>query len=64
MGDDEKYRVDTARDDVSNLVEVLQFVATLPGHVRIVGITWQPTRTSKDGSVLRAGYTIITETEG
>ncbi len=61
MGDNQKYRVETARDDVSNLVEVLQFVATLPGHVRIVGITWGPDRTSRDGNPIHAGYTIVSE---
>ena len=59
MADDKKYCVDTARDDVVNLDEVLQHIATRNGHGRIISITWQPSRTSKDNVHLPAGYTII-----
>ncbi len=61
MADDKKYHVDTARDDLFNLDEVLQNIATREGHVRIVSITWQPARSTEDGTVLPAGYTIISE---
>ncbi len=58
MADAKRYNVDTARDDLDNLVEVLQQIETRRGHVRIVGITWQPSR-----AVGGAGYTIISETD-
>ena len=61
MDDAKKYDVDTARDDVINLDEVLQHIATRRGHVRIVSITWQPSRPSKSGATWPAGYTIISE---
>ncbi|MCE2510147.1 MAG: hypothetical protein J4G10_04130 [Alphaproteobacteria bacterium] len=59
-----KYQADTARDDISNLNEVLQNIATRKGHVRIVGFTWQPSRPSATGTgTLSAGYTIISEVD-
>lgn len=57
-----RYRVDTATDSQQNLKEVLEYVATLPGHLRIVSITWQPARPSSDRALsLFAGYTIVSE---
>ncbi len=61
MVDAKKYHVDTARDDTGNLDEVLQNIATREGHVRIVSITWQPSRPSESGATWPAGYTIISE---
>jgi len=55
-----RYSVDTARDDQTNLLEVLQYVAAREGHIRIVSVTWQPSRPSASGT-LSAGYTIISE---
>ncbi len=63
MADDQKYHVNTARDDLVNLDEVLQNIATREGHVRIVSITWQPSRPSESGATRPAGYTIISETD-
>ena len=63
---DNKYRVDTARDNVANLDEVLQVIATRIGHVRIISVTWQPSRrlaSDPTGATIPAGYTIISETE-
>ena len=56
-----RYRVDTARDDVQNLKEVLEHLATLPGHVGIISVTWQGPRPSREGNTLHAGYTIVSE---
>ena len=56
MADAQRYQVDTARDDVLNLSEVLEHIASREDHGRIVSITWQPAR--DDGP---AGYTIISE---
>ena len=61
MDDDKKYHVDTARDDIGNLDEVLQNIATRDGHVRIVSVTWQPAREFPGGMPFPAGYTIISE---
>ncbi len=63
MDDAKKYHVDTARDDVINLDEVLQDIATRRGHVRIVSIIWQPSRPFESGATRPAGYTIISETD-
>jgi hypothetical protein len=51
-----KYQVYGARDDHGHLGEVLQYVATVKGHVRIVSVMWQPARLEIDSS-----YTIIAE---
>jgi hydroxypyruvate isomerase len=51
-----KYQVYGARDDHGNLAEVLEYVATVKGHVRIVNVMWQPARLEID-----SGYTIIAE---
>ena len=56
MADAERYQIDPARDDLRNLKEVLENIATREGHVRIVSIIWQPDRPAGD-----AGYTIISE---
>ncbi len=61
MADAKKYHVDTARDDLQDLDGVLQHIAGREGHVRIVGITWQPSRRSEAGGPLPAGYTIVSE---
>ena len=61
MADDQRYSVDTARDDIKNLGEVLYNIGTRPGHVRIVSVTWQPAREFPDGMPFPAGYTIISE---
>ena len=50
------YKIYSARDDHQNLSEVLEHVASVEGHVRIVSITWQPSRLQLD-----AGYTIVSE---
>ncbi len=57
MADAKKYHVETARDDLQSLDEVLQHIATRKDHVRIVSITWQPSRASVAGDELPAGYT-------
>ena len=59
----DRYQVFTARDDDLNLREVLQHIATVEGHVRIVSVTWQPVRPGAEGSEKPAGYTIISEVE-
>ncbi len=56
MADAKKYHVDTARDDIGKLNEVLQGIAARNGHVRIVSVIW---RSGMHGE----GYTIISETE-
>ena len=61
MDDDPKYRIFQAQDNLQDLDDVLTVIATTPDIVRIVGITWQPSRTSDDGKRLSAGYTIIVE---
>ncbi len=61
MHDRNRYQVSSARDDVTNLQEVLEYIATKEGHVRIVSVTWQPERTGPAGEVRPAGYTIISE---
>ena len=61
MADAKKYHVDPVRDDIFNLDEVLQNIATRQGHVRIVSIIWQPARPAEDGTPLPAGYIIISE---
>ena len=61
MANVNKYHVDTARDDIEDLGGVLQHIATREGHVRIVSITWQPSRPSEGGAMRPAGYTIISE---
>ena len=57
----DRYQIYTARDDLKNLSEVLAHAATVPGHVRIVSITWQPTRKDREGREMPGGYTIISE---
>ena len=66
MANPDRYQVYSARDDLTNtnLGEVLQSIATVEGHVRIVSVTWLPRRTDRDGGTLEAGYTIIAEVEG
>lgn len=49
-------------DDPTNLSEVLLHIGTRQAHVRIVSVTWQPERASRDGDKLFSGYTIISET--
>ena len=56
MADAKRYHVDTARDDVGNLDEVLQGIATRDGHVQIVSVVFR-------AGLAAAGYTIISETE-
>jgi hypothetical protein len=51
-----KYQVYGARDDHGHLGEVLEKVATVKGHVRVVSVMWQPSRLEID-----PGYTIIAE---
>ena len=41
MADAKKYHVDIAREDLENLDEVLQNIATCDGHVQIVSVIWQ-----------------------
>ena len=57
----DRYQVDIARDDPQSLLEVLQHIATREGHVRIVSVTWQPSRPNRDGRNLHSGYTIVSE---
>ncbi len=52
-----RYQVFDARDDHGNLAEVLEHVATVKGHVRIVSVMWQPKR----GLEFDSGYTIVAE---
>ena len=61
MPGEERYRVDYATDVAPNLKEVLQYVATLKGHVRIVSVTWQPEGKDREGHTRSARYTIISE---
>lgn len=61
MDDDQIYIIDTAEDDIHDLDETLVLIAGRMGHLRIVSITWQPSRTSKTGDALPAGYTIVSE---
>ncbi len=56
---EDRYQVFTVRDDIKDLSEVLQYIATVKGHIGIVSVTWQPQR----GGTLEAGYTIIAEIE-
>ncbi len=51
-----KYQVYGARDDHGHLGEVLEYVATVKGHVRIVSVMWQPSRLE-----IEPGYTIVAE---
>lgn len=44
MAAEDRYQVDTTRDDPQNLKEVLENIATRPDHIRIVSVTWQPDR--------------------
>ena len=60
---EDRYQVFTARDDIKNLSEVLQYIATVKGHIGIVSVTWQPQRPGREGGTLEAGYTIIAEIE-
>jgi len=64
MANSDRYQVYFSRDDLANLGEVLQYVATVEGHVRIVSVTWQPRRAGPDGGTVKEGYTIIAEVEG
>ena len=64
MANPDRYQVYTAADDLSELGGVLQYVATVKEHIRIVSVTWQPQRRGRDGGILMAGYTIIAEIEG
>ena len=61
MDQADRYQVNPARDDLQNLKEVLEYIATSEGHIRIVGVTWQPARTDGEGRKQLAGYTIISE---
>ena len=54
MADAKKYHVDTARNDLQNLDDVLQNIATRDGHVRIVSVIFQP-------GLPEAQYVIISE---
>ncbi len=63
MPAEDKYQVDTARDDPQSLLDVLQLIATREGHVRVVSVTWQPVRPNRDGHNLHSGYTIVSERE-
>lgn len=57
------YKIYPARDNHQNLAEVLESVADVKGHVRIVSVTWQPSRPGAEGHILDPGYTIIAEVE-
>ena len=57
----DRYQVDLARDNHRELLEVLQHISTRKSHVRIVSVTWQPSRPNREGGDLSAGYTIISE---
>ena len=52
----DKYNVDIATNDPINLREVLESIATRPGHVRIVSVIYQPGQPA-------AKYVIISENE-
>ncbi len=56
------YKIYPARDNHQNLAEVLEAVANVEGHVRIVSVTWQSRRT-REGNNIDPGYTIIAEVE-
>ena len=56
MADAKRYHVDTARNDVGNLDEVLQGIAARDGHVQIVSVVSRP-------DMPAASYIIISETE-
>ncbi|MFZ5833870.1 MAG: hypothetical protein ACOY2B_00595 [Pseudomonadota bacterium] len=58
MASTKNYQVHTSSDDLENLKEVLETVASGKGHVRIIGVTWRPERGAS-----RAGYTIISESD-
>ena len=58
-----RYQIHTTRDNHQNLAEVLEFVATVKGHVRIVSVMWQPSRPGREGFEIEPGYTIIAEVE-
>ena len=55
MADAKRYDVDTARDELEHLDEVLHTIATRDGHVRIVSAILRPG--------VDAGYIIISERE-
>jgi hypothetical protein len=59
-----KYQIYSAHDDDASLAEVLEDVATVKGHVRIVSVIWRPRRSGTDGFEFDPGYTIIAEVEG
>ena len=63
MAAEDRYRVDEATNSDENLKKVLQFVATLPGHVRVINVIWQPDSTNGRGEHVFAHYTIISEME-
>ena len=63
MAAENRYKVDYAVDSLGNLEEVLQMVATLEGHVRIVSIIWEPAGKDYDGEAYPPRYTIISEME-
>lgn len=63
MPAEDRYQVDIARDDPEVLLAFLQNIATREDHVRIVSVTWQPTRRNRDGRDIPSGYTIISERE-
>jgi len=58
-----RYQIYSARDDHNHLAEVLEYAATVKGHVRIVSVMWQPSRPGKGGFKFDSGYTIIAEVE-
>ncbi len=58
-----RYQIHTARDNHQNLKEVLEFVATVKGHVRIVSVMWQPRHPDREGFEIESRYTIISEVE-
>lgn len=57
------YKIYPARDNHQNLSEVLEYVATVAGHVRIVSVIWQPSRPDAEDRILDSGYTIIAEVD-
>ena len=63
MPDEERYKVEYATDSDTNLKEVLQYVASIKGHVRIVSVFWQPEGKDREGHTRSARYTIISEME-
>ena len=63
MAAENRYKVDYAVDSFGNLQEVLQMVATLEGHIRIISVIWQPEGKDAEGQAHPPHYTIISEME-